>query len=57
MKTNRLLSTIEEEEKEDDIWTPEIEAAFQEALVLYPRTRRIELNGKLYGSFIISSLI
>ena len=45
----RTLFTINEEE-DDEIWPPEVEAALREALLLYPSGRRkIKKNGKIFG--------
>uniref|UniRef100_A0A914EE42 TEA domain-containing protein n=1 Tax=Acrobeloides nanus TaxID=290746 RepID=A0A914EE42_9BILA len=57
MSYKRILSTIKEEE-DDEIWTPDIEEALEEALVLYPvGKRKIKLNdGKIYGRNFLLSL-
>uniref|UniRef100_A0A914CLE1 TEA domain-containing protein n=1 Tax=Acrobeloides nanus TaxID=290746 RepID=A0A914CLE1_9BILA len=55
----RLPTIKEVKEKEDDIWSTEVEEAFQEALTMFPTKRRIRLSdGKCYGrNYLISQHI
>ena len=53
----RLPTIKEVKEKEDDIWSIEVEEAFQEALTMFPTKRRIRLSdGKCYGKIIFKDL-